>query len=243
MKAYRTLWLVFCGGLAIVGAGVAFILAGPAMLLLFGCAAAAVGAVTRRLIVGWDSNAKVPLQEVVWPVFTNSIVGGTAMVAFIGLAALLGPWVFPLALLVAGGSPPAIRRWRRWVGQHAGSPAPTQQMTEPTDHASPEIEPGTGPVLESSAVFRSLSDAEVCQVWRSSFSALQRASSLSQRMRIVAARQDCLDEFERRCPHGLTAWLASGARAAGNPSRFVVGTSGSSRPPIDWDGLIHGPDL
>jgi hypothetical protein len=53
MNVYRTLWLAFCGGLAIVGAGVAFIWSVPTMLLLFGCAAAAVGAVTRRLIVGW----------------------------------------------------------------------------------------------------------------------------------------------------------------------------------------------
>jgi hypothetical protein len=241
MKVYRTLWLVSCGGLALVGAGVAFIVAGPAMLVLFGGAAAAVGAVTRRLMVGWDQNAKVPLREVAWTVVTNSMVGGTATIAFVGLAALLGPWVFLLALLVAGGSPPAIPRWRRWVGQHAGRSGSPQQ-TDPFDQASPEIEPGTGLALESSAVFRSLSAAEVCEVWRSSFSALQRASSLSQRMRIVAARQACLDEFERRCPHGLTAWLASGARAAGNPSKFIAG-DGANHPPINWDGLIHGPDM
>jgi hypothetical protein len=242
MKLYRTLWLVSCGGLVLMGAGVAFILAGPAMLVLFGGAAAAVGAVTRRLMVGWEHNAKVPLREVAWPVVTNSLVGGTATVAFVGMAALLGPWVFLLALLVAGGSPPAIRLLHRWVGQHPRRSGPPHQA-EPFDHAySAEIGPGMGPTLDSCAVFRSLSDAEVCQVWRASFSALQRASSLSQRMRIVAARQDCLDEFERRHPHGLTAWLASGARAAGNPSRFITG-DGANHPPINWDGLIHGPDM
>jgi hypothetical protein len=144
-------------------------------------------------------------------------------------------------LLVAGCSPYAVRHFHRWLGQRAGRSCPPQQA-EPVDHEhTPEIEPGPAP--ESSVVFRTLSDAALCQVWRSSFSALQAASSLSQRMRIVEARQDCLDEFERRHPQGLTAWLASGARAAGNPSRFVDGTSRSNSPPIDWDGLIHGSDM
>jgi hypothetical protein len=59
---------------------------------------------------------------------------------------------------------------------------------------------------------------------------------------IVEARRDYIDELERRSPHGLMAWLASGARAAGDPSRFIVDGSGTGRSVIDWDSLIHGPD-
>jgi len=38
----------------------------------------------------------------------------------------------------------------------------------------------------------------------------------------VEQRQLYLDEFERRNPTGLAEWLASGARAAGDPTRFIM---------------------
>ena len=38
---------------------------------------------------------------------------------------------------------------------------------------------------------------------------------------------------------GLAAWLASGARAAGDPTRFVLGDRSAASTSIDWDALIQ----
>jgi hypothetical protein len=45
--------------------------------------------------------------------------------------------------------------------------------------------------------------------------------TVAARLRIVARRQTYLDELERRAPAQLGAWLAAGARAAGDPSKFI----------------------
>lgn len=239
MNVYRVVWWSLCAGLAIVGAGVAFLWSITAMLVLFGCAAAVVGAVTRKLAVGWE-HANVPLRNVLWQVVTKSLVGGIAVVTLVGWGALLGAWVFLLVVLVTASSPYAVHFCRRWLRPRADQPAPRQRWDPSGPVHPPETE--HGPALQSPAEIRSLSDTDLCQAWRASFSALQTASALSQRMRVVETRQNYLDEFERRTPHALTAWLASGARAAGNPSRFVMGGNDAAHPPIDWDGMIHGQD-
>jgi len=38
---------------------------------------------------------------------------------------------------------------------------------------------------------------------------------------VVQLRQRYLDELQRRCPQGVARWLASGARAAGNPMTYL----------------------
>jgi hypothetical protein len=60
-------------------------------------------------------------------------------------------------------------------------------------------------------------------------------------MDAVAVRQRFLDEFERRNSSGLAAWLASGARAAGNPLPYLT-ESRVNTPAIDWDELTRGQD-
>lgn len=51
---------------------------------------------------------------------------------------------------------------------------------------------------------------------------LEHEHSPETHLRVVQQRQLYLDELERRNPAGLAAWLASGARAAGDPTRFIV---------------------
>ncbi|MFI5615521.1 hypothetical protein [Amycolatopsis sp. NPDC051903] len=72
----------------------------------------------------------------------------------------------------------------------------------------------------------SLSLDELCLAWRRSFVQLQHARDERIRHLVVSARQDYLDELERRDRHGFAKWLDSGARAASDPSRFVH--------PIEW---------
>jgi hypothetical protein len=88
----------------------------------------------------------------------------------------------------------------------------------------------------------SLSGDALCLAWRASFSALLRAGAPAERLQIVEERLAYLQELERRNPGGVAAWLASGARAAGNPARFVTGDSAVGRTAIDWDSLIQGTD-
>ncbi|MGW7534929.1 hypothetical protein [Amycolatopsis sp. NPDC054798] len=62
---------------------------------------------------------------------------------------------------------------------------------------------------------------QLCLLWRRSFVQLQRAADERARHAVVAARQAYLDELERRDRPGFARWLDSGARAAGDPSRYV----------------------
>lgn len=68
----------------------------------------------------------------------------------------------------------------------------------------------------------SMDDATLCFAWRVSFVALQQPLSLFSRLQIVGRRQELLDELERRNPRGFRAWLASGARAAADPSKYIT---------------------
>jgi hypothetical protein len=58
--------------------------------------------------------------------------------------------------------------------------------------------------------------------WRYSYRALERATTHQARALIAAQRQAYLDELERRDPTGVQRWLASGARAASDPTRFLT---------------------
>ncbi|MEV6412527.1 hypothetical protein [Kribbella sp. NPDC051718] len=93
----------------------------------------------------------------------------------------------------------------RWYGESASPPQPGESAT---------------------------STAQLCQQWHDSFEDLQTAMTPAARLRIVTARQRCLDELERRDPDGLNAWLSSAASAAGDPSRFVR-LDQSDAPPAD----------
>ena len=67
-----------------------------------------------------------------------------------------------------------------------------------------------------------MSAADLCQAWRSSYVALERATSPESRLRGVRMRAIYLVEMERRAGLALQDWLRSGARAAGDPSRWVT---------------------
>ncbi|MEU4673418.1 hypothetical protein AB0F91_37060 [Amycolatopsis sp. NPDC023774] len=67
----------------------------------------------------------------------------------------------------------------------------------------------------------SLSVEELCLAWRRSYIELEHVRDEESRYAVIAARQAYLDELERRDRRGFTRWLNSGARAAGDPSRFV----------------------
>jgi len=68
---------------------------------------------------------------------------------------------------------------------------------------------------------RSMSDQELCRAFRRSFVLLGRADEPSEQLRLVVLREVYLDEMARRDPAGFAVWLASGARAASAPEKYL----------------------
>lgn len=238
MNAYRVVWSVICGALGVVGTAVASAWSIPASLLLFVVCGGAIGAMVMKLLPD-AKGTNLPTQYRRHKMATSSVLGGGGTVAFIGLVMLLGArGAFLLLTLIAGGSPYAIHYGLNRLVRHARSSDPSSDPARPATRDS-DREPTDRAATPQLA--RLLSDDGLCMAWRASISALERANSPSQRLRVVQERGAYLDELERRNAQGLAAWLASGARAAGDPSRFVRGQP-PSHSTIDWDHMIRGTD-
>ncbi|MGW1344400.1 hypothetical protein ACWCOV_25400 [Kribbella sp. NPDC002412] len=239
MRAYRVAWLGFCGVVGVAGALVAVTWSLSTVGLLFVLAALTGGMAAMIALTPADNT---PFDRDRWPVVATSVVvAGAGAVAFVGLGTLLGgPMAVLVLALAVGGSPYVVRRWIGRLRDHEHLPAPENpgeaESVATAAARVQQLESIDLPAVEAAE----LSDDALVLAWRSSFSALQRATSPAESAQIVEARHAYLDELERRNPPGVAAWLASGARAAGNPTRFVTGDGAFSRTTIDWDGLIQG---
>lgn len=245
MRAYRVFWLFFCGALGALGMVMAFTWSLATIIMLVVCAAL-TGGVVAMVALDPDDGTRRP-RDSRRKVARSSILAAAGTVAFVGVGTLVGgPMAILLLAIMAGGSPYAIGYCRGWLREHGHLPSPPPPPARPdpverstgsvpvpiswTESSQPHVEPA------------SLSDDALCLAWRASFSALQSASSPAQRLWVVDERRAYLDELESRNASGVAAWLASGARAAGDPSRFVLGDSVPGHHPIDWDNLIQGTD-
>ena len=234
MTAYRVVWMVLCAALAVVGTIEVFVLS-PATLLVLFLVFAFVGPILTPVVVGefWDRSARERRGLLV----TGAIVSGTAAGAVAGLGAILGPGVVPLVFVGMASSPYAVNVYRRWVVP--APPAPPVRSDTPGPASSPTSE--LGPVDPLSELDR-LTDEELCRRWRASYLTLRLPPpSDAAILQTVEQRQRYLDEFERRNAGGLTAWLASGARAAGNPLPYLRARR-ADRHAINWDELTRGQD-
>ena len=157
---------------------------------------------------------------------TGTGVSVTAL-GLVGLFAFSAPlaWATLAAYVVTVG---LMARWGKTL-----SGAPPEAATAPSDQppSMTDDESEATSVVVTHDVVRQMSDAELCQAWRRSFVALQRARGLRVRALVVQTRQLLLDEVEARYPAGLQAWLGSGARAAGGPDRFIGPSNGGSGHP------------
>lgn len=241
MSAYRGAWFGFCGIVGVAGALVALTWSISTIALLFVLAALTGGVVAMVVLTPEDDS---PLGWDRWRVvITTTVLAGAGTVAIGGLGMLLGaPMAVLVLALAVGGSPHVTRRWVGWLRDHDHLPRPTTTVEHipapPPEATIRQLESAVEPEVEAVE----LSDDALCLAWRASFSALQRANSPAERLRIVEARRAYLEELERRNPPGVAAWLASGARAAGNPTRFVLGDGAAGHSAIDWDDLIQGTD-
>jgi hypothetical protein len=129
--------------------------------------------------------------------------------------------VFAATIAVIAGPGPAFTMTAvllfagAWSGWRTVSGAPQRgSRSRQTTSASHTGAPRSMPVS-------ALSLDELCLAWRRSFVQLQHAGDERGRHIVISSRQAYLDELERRDPPGFAKWLDSGARAAGDPSRFV----------------------
>jgi hypothetical protein len=153
---------------------------------------------------------------------TESALIGLAAVAASGMVALLGAAACLPLVCLAASSPWAVRRAMRVSRRRdpADKPMGDKPPTEPVP--GPLTEPS--PVVFPALIAADLDLEELCWAWRRSYVRLLRCRTAVETARVVAERQQCLDELERRNPEGLSSWLEAGARAAGDPTRFVMPT-------------------
>ena len=64
-------------------------------------------------------------------------------------------------------------------------------------------------------------DQTLSQAWQRSVLALTTAQSATARLRVVQEREAYLNEFSRRYPTAIEAWLITDARVSGNPLSLV----------------------
>lgn len=143
---------------------------------------------------------------------------GIVAVALGGLIALSPPLALLLLVVATVSSPYVLARVVPRVVPQAGD-RPTTVLPLADDLLLP-----VGREVDR-AIVPTLSMTELCHAWRVSYASLAEATSPTHCAAVVASRQACLDEIERRDPDGLHAWLMSGARASGSPQRFLGGAA------------------
>lgn len=166
-----------------------------------------------------------------------ALVGAGVLLVLLCGFSVLTAVAIPLLGVVLVTCPHTVTRFRRLLG---AARTPSAGQLDALAHAFAYASPVYVPVQPLTELAR-LTDEQLCQEWRASYLVLQERTSAAEIIETVEERQRYLDELERRDPGGLTAWLASGARAGGNPLPYLA-ENRSGRPAIDWDELTRGQD-
>ncbi len=214
MHILRLLWLGVAGALtavAVTGTVVAAPL--PLVLILAGITAA-----VHATYPLWGRAGRCP--SVFGRYAAAAAYSAPAVLLVAGLSSVAGLSTVPVLLLLVATSPPATRWYAERVGRQTESGqrtggAAAQHGRRSTGATAPNLR------LVSANEVSALSDEELCLAWRTTFTALHRATGANELAQIAAARRDYLDELERRYPTAVRRWISSGARAASNPARYL----------------------
>jgi len=218
---YRDVWVTLTAIIATVGVCIAF---------LTWEVAGVVGAFIAGAVMGGAMTAALAPENLPRP-WRRAAVGaaasGVGVVAIAGLVVVLQVVALVLLLALTMSAPPVVRLLQKRLTAKAPKPASAAQE-QPPEQPLDDLDDAEWPTADPATVEQSLpvapedlDDDALCWAWRRSYVVLQRTRSPATRLHIVEVRQAYLDELERRNAMGLSAWLASGARAAGNPSRFI----------------------
>jgi hypothetical protein len=140
----------------------------------------------------------------------------TAAVALlVGLTVLVlgGQSLFVMLLLLSGTA----------ALLHYG---PRLDAVTPRGLLDPQEPPPPVPVLPNgphAIPLNGWSDAELCLAWQASYVQLQRRTGAAWIEHLAEQRRTYLNELQRRDPTGFATWIASGARAASDPTRYLTG--------------------
>jgi hypothetical protein len=234
VRTYARLWLCWWGLLGALGLamGIATVptLALVGVVVTSGVIAGAVAVLPLAL----DNQEHISTRDLLAPALRRGLQGslvvvtvvvssaslGTLVVPLLALVALSSPWVIGWALRLAGRPRIPDAFGRRPASEPASSPAPGP-VSGPASGLASGLAPAPLEVSDWAPAIRALSDEELCWSWRASYTALLAAPPFA-RLELVTLRQAYLEDLERRNPSGMRAWLDSGARAAGNPARYLA---------------------
>jgi len=215
MRIYRLLWWILAAPVISVGVvGATATSSVLTVVMVFAMMALSLGALSANLqSLDRDGQARGSIS--MSTVIRHGCVAGVAVVAFLGLAAVAGTAVLPLAVLIVGASPVVVT----WARVRRLSSKPSAAITDGRNGTGTRFDDRSGsptPTVETMA------PAELCMAWRRSFVELQRTGSVETMATIADFRRQLLDELERRNPGGFEQWMASGARAPSDPARYLL---------------------
>jgi hypothetical protein len=226
MGQYRQLWRVFAAAVATLGIALALVTRPLATPLAIGAVSLGMSfCVALGLRVGVD-DVPEPVRATVRRTLRGAALATVCLTTLVGLASLGVGTVLFVGLAVAATSPQALER----IGATADgsdeigpdSLADEQWRFWPSTDAVPS-QPTISSIADLTSANVSMMDtSKLALDWQRSFVALERCRDPRLRMALVEARQAFLDELERRDPSGLHNWLESGARAAGDPTKFMT---------------------
>ena len=104
-----------------------------------------------------------------------------------------------------------------------------------------ETGPGSTGLRRAVLALPDLDVDALCAAWRRSYFQLLDARPSPVAAEVAHYRQCILDEIDHRDPYGLSRWLASGPRAAGNPLPFLQGLTAPDDAPNGPDGAWPDP--
>lgn len=227
MELYRAIWLRAAGFVMMAGLCVALaVFPLPGLSIAFGLSAL-IGCTA---VWTWaDCRDGRRLAKV-------GLVTGCGVLGIGACTVLFGPAGLALVTLLALSSPPLLT-WLTWRLSHPEGPGRGDRQVTAAAWGT-----GTGARFDAVATWSAertlareewmarspttMDASQLCTAWRRSFVTLGQPLSLTSRMLVVKRRQELLDELERRNPSGFSAWLGSGARAAGDPRRYIVSQRG-----------------
>ncbi|WP_214367594.1 hypothetical protein [Pseudonocardia sp. H11422] len=212
--------LVLLGAVGLLGLSPAVIVLALLAAALCGLAAFGWG----QFRAGWPDESTAHIRTTAW---RAAGVGLLAVLGLNGLMGLLGAAAVPV-LLVGAATAITVMALRGAVGDceapapSTGPPAspPPERIARPEPDRSSAL---SAPPERTSWAVPALSTEMLCWEWRRSYIEVCRATDPVHFSRIVLLRAAYLDELERRDPEGFRRWLGSGARAAGDPARFLAG--------------------
>lgn len=174
----------------------------------------------------WVLRQLLPARLAAWP--SSSVAIG--ILAWWSLTWIL-PWLGVFFVLAAVLSSPAVVR-HAVASARRGPPKPAPSARRITSvveldafAVAPAADDGAvGSCLtlsESMGPLNGLDDRQLCRLWRESFWVLNQSARPGSVLCLVAVREACLDELERRHAAALHAWLDGGARASGGPEKYL----------------------